>query len=115
MKSRDQMKAELMAKFEAAVERVLVWRESHQSFTLTELEEFVLSLRELVGQEVATEMLGQMKSKALVEAGGCERCGQVLEYKGQAKRRVVTRIGELAVERGRYWCPECEAGFFPPG
>lgn len=115
MKSRTQMKADLMARLEEAVERMLVWRESHQTFTMTELEDFVLSLRESVGQEIATEVLGQMESKTLVEAGCCERCGRPLEYKGQEKRRLVTRIGEIDVERGRYWCPECKAGFFPPG
>jgi hypothetical protein len=98
-KTRDQLKKELVEKFEEAVECVLDWQEKHRTFTLTELEEFVLGLRQEMGEEIAEATLGQMDSKVIIEGVQCEECGN----------------GSLAIERGRYWCPTCQTGVFPPG
>ena len=113
--SRDQVKKELMEKLEKAIERVLDWQEKHATFTMTELEEFVLGLRQELGEEIAEATLGQLGSKVISEGLQCEVCGSPMLYKGQEAKRVETRIGSLAVERGRYWCPTCQAGLFPPG
>ncbi len=114
-KTRDQLKKELVEKFEEAVECVLDWQEKHRTFTLTELEEFVLGLRQEMGEEIAEATLGQMDSKVIIEGVQCEECGNRMIYKGQEAKRVETRIGSLAIERGRYWCPTCQTGVFPPG
>jgi hypothetical protein len=50
-----------------------------------------------------------------VEAPPCERCGQRTAYKDQKRKRVMTQVGEMAVERGYYWCERCRRGVFPPG
>jgi hypothetical protein len=112
---REQLKTELMGKLEQAVERVLDWQEAHPSFTLTELEDFVLGLRREVGEGVAAMLLGQLGSKAIAEGVRCEGCGGRMRYKGQEGKYVTTRVGEIEIERGRYWCPECHKGIFPPG
>jgi hypothetical protein len=109
------LKKELMEKLEEAVERVLDWQEKNSTFTLTELEEFVLGLRQEMGEEIAEATLGQLSSKVLIEGLQCEECSGPMIYKGQEAKRVEARIGSLAVERGRYWCPTCQTGVFPPG
>jgi DNA-directed RNA polymerase subunit RPC12/RpoP len=114
-KTHDQLKRELMRKLEGAAERVLDWEEKHATFTLTELEEFVLGLRLGIGEDVAEMMLGQMGSKEIVEGVRCEHCGGEMIYKGQEERHAETRIGGIEVTRGRYWCPQCQRGVFPPG
>lgn len=114
-KSREQVKAELMRKMEEGLDKVMDWQEAHAKFTLTELEDFVLALREEMGEEIAEAVMGQMESKQTAEVLRCEMCGKKLVYKGQEEKHLETRMGGIRVERGRYWCPECEAGIFPPG
>ena len=114
-KNRQQLKTELMERLEGAVERVLDWQEAHASFTLTELEDFVLELRGEVGEEIAMLLLGQLGGKAIAEGLRCEQCGGRMRYKGQTGKYVETRVGGIEIERGRYWCPRCHEGVFPPG
>jgi hypothetical protein len=114
-KSREQLKTALMGKFEEALDRVVDWQEAHPKVTLTEIEDFVLGLREELGEEVAEAVLGQVDSKHGAEVQRCETCGGQMTYKGQERKYVETRLGGLAIQRGRYWCPHCERGIFPPG
>jgi DNA-directed RNA polymerase subunit RPC12/RpoP len=114
-KSREQLKTELMGKFEEALDRVFDWQEAHPKLTLTEIEDFVLGLREEMGEEVAEAVLGQLDSKQVSEVLRCETCGRQMVYKGQESKYVETRLGGLEIQRGRYWCPYCERGIFPPG
>jgi DNA-directed RNA polymerase subunit RPC12/RpoP len=114
-KSRGQIKVELMGKLENALERVLDWQEDHVSFTLTELEDFVLGLREEMGADIAEAVVGQLESKQVADVLGCPTCGGKMVYKGQEEKYIETRLGGLEIERGRYWCPRCEQGIFPPG
>ena len=114
-KTREQLKTELRAQLEEAIERVLDWQEAHPRFTLTELEDFVLALRREMGEEIAGALVGQLGSKVVVEGVACEQCGTLMVYKGVGEKRIESRAGGLKVERGRYWCPDCQAGLFPPG
>ena len=68
-----------------------------------------------MGEEVAELVLGQLGSKEIVEGLRCEECGGEMAYKGQETRQAETRIGGIAIQRGRYWCPRCQRGVFPPG
>lgn len=115
MKSRDQVKAELVQRFEVAVERVLDWQEAHPRFTLKEVEDFVLALRREMGEEITGLLMQQLDSELMLGGLHCERCGSKLEYKGRSAKQTTCRVGEIDLERGRYWCPRCETGFFPPG
>lgn len=114
-KSREDLKAELKGKLEEAMDRVLDWQEAHETFTLTELEDFVLGLREEMGEEIAGVVLGQLGSKQGEEEYRCTTCKGKMIYKGQESKYVETRLGGLEIERGRYWCPHCEQGIFPRG
>lgn len=91
------------------------WQEGHATFTLTEVEGFVLELREELGAEIAEAVLGQLESKPVAGVLGCETCGGKMVYKGQDSKYIETRLGGIEIERGRHWCPHCQRGIFPPG
>jgi tRNA(Ile2) C34 agmatinyltransferase TiaS len=114
-KTREQMKAKLMRVLEKRLDEVLDWQGARPTFRLTELEDYLLGVGEEIQVVLAEEMLGQVESKQPVEAPKCEHCGEKMEYKGQKRKTVVTRLGDIAVERGYYWCPGCRRGSFPPG
>lgn len=114
-KNRSELKTALMEAFDRAVEEVLDWQEGHETFTLTELEELGLQVRQEVGVEIARLLLGQLTSPTSLEGLRCEECGSPLRYKGAQARYVETRLGGLDVVRDRYWCPACQAGLFPLG
>lgn len=114
-KTRGQLKAELMKGFEKRLDEALDWQEGRATFGLTELEDYLLGVGEEVQEVMAEGLLGQVESKQPSEAPCCERCGQGMEYKGQKQKWVVTRLGEIRVNRSYYWCPGCRRGTFPPG
>lgn len=114
-KSREQLEAALVKEMEEAIERVLAWQGAHETFTVTELEDFILEIRGEWGTEVAELLVGQLESKQTAARLRCETCGEPLQYKGQTAKHVESRVGGLRVERGRYWCKTCQEGLFPPG
>jgi hypothetical protein len=114
-KTRTQLKAHLMDEFERRLDEILDWQEARPSFRLTELEEFLLGIGEDIQEKLAEGVLGQVESKQPIEAPECEQCGARMENKGQKEKTVVTRLGEIRVERTYYWCPGCRQGIFPPG
>jgi hypothetical protein len=113
--SRDQLKVELVKRLEGVIDRVLDWQEEHPTFTLTELEDFVLALRREMGGEIAEALIGHLGGEVLIEGLRCEQCGGQMVYKGLEAKHVETRAGGIEIERGRYWCSACQAGIFPPG
>jgi hypothetical protein len=46
---------------------------------------------------------------------GMSKCSKEMRYKGKKKTQVESRTGNLDVERGYYYCKECELSIFPPG
>jgi len=44
----------------------------------------------------------------------CETCQVRMHKRGQRKKQVVTKRGEIELERQYYVCPACNAGVFPP-
>ncbi len=114
-RGKEDIRAEMMAAVGELVDEWLAWQGVKDKPTLTEMEEVVLRLRERVGRQML-ELMVREQEAVKPEAGlRCEQCGVVMGYKGQKKRGVGTRVGALAVERAYYYCPRCEAGFFPSG
>lgn len=114
MQSRGDRKAKLMVQMEEAVEQLLDWQEAHPTFSLTEMEEFVLKMRREMGQEIAQRLIGQLDDPGTLARLKCERCGSRLVYKGRDSKVIETRAGSVWTERSRYWCPQCREGLFPP-
>jgi hypothetical protein len=112
--TRDQKKAKLEATASALIEELLDWDEQNQAPNLTEIEDAVLELRRRFGQEMALTMVAGQVARQPVEAPVCAECGKPMRDKGEKRKAVESRVGGLEVERGYYYCSDCESGLFPP-
>lgn len=113
--TKEEKRARLLAKAEAAIETYLAWEETHPAPALVEIEELALKLRKEFGQALAQMALESQPVQTPVPGPACPECGQEMRYKGQKTTHVESRTGPLKVARGYYHCPVCQAGFFPPG
>lgn len=113
--TRNQKKAKLQAAAEALIEELLDWDEENQAPNLTQIEDEVLALRQRFGQEMAATMVEGQAARQLIEAPLCPQCGQPMRYKGKKPKDIESRVGEMEVERGYYYCRDCQSGLFPPG
>lgn len=112
--TREQMKQELERKASEVIEALLEWNERHEAPDMTQIEEIVLTLRDEIGLEFASELIAsQEKTEPVIER--CPRCGREMRQKGKKPKLIESRLGELVLEREYYYCVACGAGFFPPG
>lgn len=113
--SRSQKKAELEEVSGKLIERLLDWGEKNAGANLTQMEEEILELRKKFGEEMLRVVIGGEESREPVAAPKCGRCGKGMRNKGKKERDLASRLGEMEIERGYYYCPHCKAGVFPPG
>jgi hypothetical protein len=113
--TRKQKEERLLAEARAVIAEFLNWEEQADKPNLTQIEDEVLRLRERLGQRMAEVAIADQDAKQPVEAPKCPQCGETMRYKGQKGTEVVTRIGELDIDRGHYYCARCQSGLFPPG
>jgi len=108
-----ELKARMMAEAEAAIDKLLAGAGEKEELMLSDIERLVRS----AGTEV---MEGFTADLVNAEAQGkedriCPDCGRRMRYKGKEARTLITETGEVRIERGRYYCPTCRKGIFPPG
>ena len=104
-----------MKEAESIIDELLAWEAEVEKPNLNQIEEVVLELRERLSQKMAQSMIEAQKEVRPVPGPRCEQCGQEMRYKGQKKVNPQTWVGDVAFERGHYYCAECKAGFFPLG
>jgi len=104
-----------MRQFEAKVDDVLDWTEAHPNVKLADVQTYLLEVGTDLHTALSTEMIERPLRQPVLEAPDCEWCGQKKEYNGEARKRVMTRCGEIELEQGGYWCARCGCGTFPPG
>ncbi len=112
---RATKKARLMAKAEKLIDEYLAWEERHTQPALTEIEDIALKLRKELGEEIAQMALENHRGRKPVPGPKCPECGQEMHFKGEKGAQVESRVGELVLERGYYYCSACKKGIFPPG
>ena len=115
LKTRDQSKARLMKQAERVIDELLDWRDMTSEPNLAQIEEVVLELRKRFSEEMAREVIEAQEAKQLVVGPPCPKCKREMRYKGQKKVNPQTWVGDVAFERGHYYCAECKVGFFPLG
>jgi uncharacterized protein with PIN domain len=96
-------------------QKAVAWQAAHPRATLEELEEALLQLRAEFSQQLARVLLEQREAAQPVPGPRCPQCGQEMHYKGDKPLHPPTTLGDVAFERGYYYCSECAQGVFPPG
>ena len=112
--TREQKKEKLTKKTERLVEMLLDWEEGNRRPNMTQIEEEVLKLREGFGQALVSVVLEGQAARQPVSAPECTRCGKAMRNKGEKKKDIESRLGIVQMERGHYYCSDCESGLFPP-
>lgn len=116
MKLTSAQKAEKIREAgEEAIARLEKWEEENSAPNLTQIEDEVLALRQRFGEELVAVLVAGQEACQPVEVPKCEQCGREMTDKGRKARTVESRAGEVAMQRGHYYCAHCHRGFFPPG
>jgi uncharacterized protein with PIN domain len=109
------MKVELMRQAELMVDALLEWNDETAGPTMTQIEEVILRLRKQLGEGMVRAVIEAQEAQRLVPGPVCARCGEEMRYKGMKGTRVESRVGNVELKRGYYYCETCKAGVFPPG
>lgn len=97
------------------------WRAAHPKATLSEIEaaldERLDRLRaRLLADLALASAAADVQEGSAEERPRCERCGVVLQARGQSDRKLLTQGGaEVPLRRTYIACPQCGDGTFPPG
>ena len=114
-KSQDQLKVEFIAEAEELFDELMEWEEQTDKPNLTQIEDIILELRKRLGERMAQQMIMRQEKRQPAERVQCPGCDGEMATKGLKGNQVETRIGNLKIERGYYYCPACKQGIFPPG
>lgn len=114
-RSKDEIKAELLADAERLIDEILEWDDRTDAPTLREIEREVLRLRRQFGQGITGAVIERQEQRRPVPGPSCPECGAEMQYKGMKETTVEGQVGGLEIERGHYYCAECRRGLFPPG
>lgn len=114
-RSRERMKAELMAEAEVVIDALLDQHEKWEAPTLSEIEDTILELRKALSERMAEVVVGEQEAKQPALDPVCPDCGAKMTYKGMRETGVESRVGAIQIERGYWYCDRCKRGIFPPG
>ncbi len=113
------------AKWDELAEEVLSgmkeWRLQHPRATFREIEqaldERLAKMRARMLQDAAlASAAADIKQAQEAERPVCPECGAALVAHGSATRALTTQHNQtVALKRSYGVCPQCGAGFFPPG
>lgn len=109
---RKELEKQLRAKAEEAIRKLLEKLPDKSELTMTDIENLVGEMGHEVTQS-ATEAIAQGEQAEPSEMI-CEACQVRMQKRGKRKKQVVTKRGEIELERQYYVCPQCGAGVFPP-
>ena len=109
--SREELKAKLLVRAEAAIDEMLADKRLHEQMTLSEIEQVVGQSEADFRQAALEEIMALQQETPAI----CPMCGGQLKNKGKRRKQVVSLRGEVEIERSYYQCPSCKRGYFPPG
>jgi len=112
-RTRAEMRADLMRQAEVLVDELLDWNEQTSEPTLTQIEEVVLKLRQRLSEQMAMTVIESQEATRSVPSPKCPTCQVEMHYKDMKQDTVESRVGQLALNRGYYYCETCRTGLFP--
>ena len=114
-RTREQIKEEMMKKYEQELDKILDWQEKAEKPNLTEFENRILASRKRLSEETIKALLEGEPEQEPERAPKCAKCGKEMADRGKRPQVIETRVGTLRIERVYYYCETCKEGFFPPG
>ena len=108
-----ELSKELEEEIKKRIGQVVEEASKRESLTLAEIEQLAEKAGRAITQELTASLVEEEARR--VEAPACPECGGKMRYKGKKKRDVVSKTGELQMNRDYYYCETCRTGFFPPG
>jgi uncharacterized protein with PIN domain len=114
-RTREQRQAELQAKANELINRLLDWTDQTDKPDLTQIEDEVLAIRAELGESMLQAILAAQEAAQPTAVPSCPQCRQPLKDKGHRPHQTVSRVGDVTLSREYYYCPTCQRGFFPPG
>ena len=108
---REELKAKLLARAEATIDKMLQDKRLHEQMTLSEIEQIIGQPEADFRQAALEEVIALQQETPTT----CPQCGGTLTNKGKRHRQVVSLRGETTIERTYYQCRVCGQGYFPPG
>jgi uncharacterized protein with PIN domain len=113
--SRAELRAKLLAEAERSIDELLDWTDQTPRPNLTQIENAVLKLRKHWGEQAAQVVIEAQETRRPVPGPPCPTCQREMHYKDQKAQTVESRVGQLQVTRGYYYCKTCHQSLFPPG
>lgn len=111
---RADLRAKLLAEAERSIDELLDWTDQTPRPNLTQIETAVLKLRKHLGEQVAQAVLETQEACHPVPGPMCPTCQREMHYKDRKAQTVESRVGQLQVVRGYYYCETCHQSLFPP-
>ena len=97
------------------------WRAAHPKATFSEIEAALDERLNQVRARVLADLAlasasADVRAASAEERPRCERCGVLLQARGQSERKLLTQGGaEVPLRRTYGACPQGGGGTFPPG
>jgi len=113
-RKRSEVRAELVAKAELAIDELLDWTDETKAPDLTQIEDIVLKLRKELGEQMAQAVIAEQAATRPSPGPKCPQCQREMHYKDVKANTVESRVGTLPLARSYYYCQTCQAGLFPP-
>ena len=99
-RTREQLKADLMAQAEQAFEQLIGWSDDTPRPTLAQIEEVVLKLRKQLSEQMVQTVLAEQKATTQSVPGPpCPTCGREMRYKGDKAHPAEGRIRTFKIQR----------------
>jgi uncharacterized protein with PIN domain len=114
-RTREERRAALEAKAKELIDELMEWSEETERPNLTQIEDEILRLREVLSEVMLETVMEDQESQTPVAGPRCPKCGKEMHYKGGKSRQVTSRVGEVKLKRGYYYCSRCKESLFPPG
>lgn len=114
MAENEDLKRKLKAHYEEIVERVMGKQKGADEISLEEIEEAALEIGRAVQSTVTQEMVKESEKEERGKRPCCPVCQGEMRQKGYRTKHLITRSGEVEVQREYWYCKACQAGIFPP-
>ena len=111
----EELRARLLNEAEKAIDKVLADRPAADKITLRDIERLAVRAGTELSAGVQQALGAEGSQGHSSPTQKCEKCGALMQRRGQHSRQVITEAGSSYLERVYFVCPSCGHSFFPLG